>query len=129
VGLFVAAVTLVAVSCYFVFNDTATGGLKSSFMYFGTELMLLSILLVVVVAAGVKFQRLRFVHVDAESVLDRSLIVVAVFGEFVFDWFHLVSALSLIASGESVTILWAVTAVISCIQVLASPCVHRPNDG
>jgi len=106
------AVTLVAVSCYFVFDD-----LLSIMVYFGTELMLLSAMAVVVVAAGVRFQRLRFARRDAESLLDRSLIVVAVFGVLVLDLFHLVSALNRITDGGVIAVMWLVTSVVSCIQV------------
>jgi len=124
-------VTLVAISCYFVFDDTffddtSYGGEPtSSFVYFGTELGLLSVLFVVVVAAGVKFQTLRFVRRDAESLLDRSLLVVGVFGVMVLECFHLVSAFSYITTGGLVTAMWAGTAVLSCSQVgLCTADVH-----
>jgi len=109
-------VTLVAVICYLVFDDSLYGAQSSILIYFSTELSLLSMHCVVVIAACVKFQRLRFVH-HVESFLDQSLLVVAVFGEFALDCFHLVSALNTITTGGIVNIMSAVTAVLSCAQV------------
>jgi len=122
VGLFIASVMLVAISSYFVFNKGDDDhGNPSNFIYFGTELGLLVVLFGVVVAAGVKLRRLRFVgHVAGESPLeqlDRSLLVVAVFAVLVLECFHLVSALLSVATGIRISAIWVVISVISIAQV------------
>jgi len=110
--MFIASVTVVAVVCYFVFEDAGTLGT----WYFATELLLLPILCVVVVAAAVKFRQLRFVFVAESCLLDYSLLVIAVCGVFVLECFHLVSSLSTITTGL-MSLLSAITAALSSVQV------------
>jgi len=68
VGLFVTVLTLVAVSCYFVFEDTMPESELSSITFFCTEIFLLFALCVGVVLAFVKCQQLSFVPKMAEQV-------------------------------------------------------------
>ena len=106
---------MVAVACYFVFDS---GDSTTILLYFGTDLLLLSMLCVVVVAVFVKFQRLRFMMGTESYMLDQSLLVIAVFGVFVLECFHLVSALhAIVSTGSNISALGTAAAVLSFAQV------------
>ena len=113
-GLFLASLTLVAVSCYFVFGNDKE---LSNFIVFGTELCLLFMLAIIVVASFVKFQKMHFICNVDESLLDQSLIVIAVCGVLVLDCFHLVSGLGSITTGGLISVVVTITAVLSFTQV------------
>jgi len=113
-GIFITSVTLVAVACYFVFDS---GDSTTILLYFGTDLLLLSMLCVVVVAVFVKFQRLRFTLRTESLIVDQSLLIIAVFGVFVLECFHLVSALHSINAGGFISAMATAAAVLSFAQV------------
>ena len=106
-GLFITVLTLVAVSCYFVFDDRLYGSQSSSLTFFATEIMLLAVLSATVVAATASFRRLRFVPTSAASQvnhggIDSSLLVIALVGVYGLECFHFVSAVggSIDAGGD-----------------------------
>jgi len=117
VGLFVASAILVGVICYFMFDDVLFTSENSYLLYFATEILLLAMLTVVVIAVSVKFQRLRFTMRAESCMLDQSLLVIAVFGLLALECFHLVSALHVITTRGLVSALSTVTAVLSSAQV------------
>jgi hypothetical protein len=118
-GLFVVVLTLVAVSCYFVVDNPLYHGELSSLTFFGTEIALLFLLFTAVVRASVDFQRLRFVapHVGYRRRLDQYLLVVAAFGVFALECFHLVSAVGNREAGGMMSILAGGTSVLAFAQV------------
>jgi Otopetrin len=107
-GLFVVVLTLVAVSYYFIVDN----GELSNLTFFGTEIVLLFLLCVTIVLASFEFQKLRFSAsmVTGSSRLDQSLLIIATFGVFMLECFHLVSAvgnnnramINVLAGGTSV---------------------------
>jgi len=105
---------LVAVACYFVFDS---GDSTTILLYFATDLLLLSILCIIVVAVLVKFQRLRFMMGTESYMLDQCLLVIAAFGVFVLECFHLVSGLNSITTGGLISALGTAVAVLSFAQV------------
>jgi Otopetrin len=111
--------TLVAVSCYFVVDEPRYHGELSSLTFFGTEIVLVFLLFVAVVLASVKFQRLQFVppKVGGRRRLDQYLLIVAAFGVFALECFHLVSAVGNQVGGGMMSVLAGGTSVLALAQV------------
>ena len=84
-GLFVTVLTLVAVSCYFVLEES----ISSTLTFFSTEVLLLLLLCIGVIVAFFKFQQLESLP-SREICLDSSLLVISLVGVFALECFHLV---------------------------------------
>lgn len=118
VGLLVSVLTMVAVSCYFVFGDRLSfyGTHSSSILFFSTEILLLFLVFVGVVIAFFQFQRLRFFRDESESKLDPSLLFISLCGVFSLECFHLVSSFTSISFGQAVPILAFGCSVLNITQ-------------
>ena len=124
-GLLVVVLTLVAVSCYFVFGagtayfysiDDAL--FYSGFIFFVTELSLLALSGGAVVIGFVRFRRLRFIPIPGDR-LETALLIFALAGVIAMKCFHGVSAASSIRSrGDIVGILSAVASTALLVEVL-----------
>lgn len=124
-GLLVVVLTLVAVSCYFVFGAGTTyfyslqdAVFYAGFIFFFTELSLLSLSICAVVVGFVRFRRLRFIPIPADR-LETALLIFALTGVITLKCFHGVSAVSSIHDrGDTVGILSTVASVVLLIEVL-----------
>lgn len=90
-GLFIAVITLIAVSCFFVFDQEFNGSRISSLIYFVTEILLLTLSAFVVIVAFVRFQQLRFVSLE-DGEFDSILLVTAYCGICLFNCFLVIAA-------------------------------------
>lgn len=119
VGLLVSVLTMVAVSCYFVFGDRLSfyGTHSSSILFFATEILLLFLVFVGVVIAFFQFQSLRFFRQEeTESKLDPSLLFISLCGVFSLECFHLVSSIANVSFGQAVPILAFGCSVLTITQ-------------
>lgn len=124
-GLLVVVLTLVAISCYFVFGtgtayfySAQDAVFYSGFIFFFTEVALLVLSSCAVVVGFVRFRRLRFIPIPADR-LETALLIFALAGVIAMKCFHGVSAVSSILSpGDTVGVLSTVASAVLLIEVL-----------
>lgn len=127
-GLLVVVLTLVAVSCYFVFGagrgyfrGPDDADFYSGFIFFFTELALLLLATVAVVLGFVQFRRLRFSPVGPGGAGDQpetALLVFALSGVIAMKSFHSVAAVSAMAIRAPERDLPGLLAVVTAAAVL-----------
>jgi hypothetical protein len=132
-GLFVAVLTLIAVSCFFVFTGEMYDYTIGQILFFVTELVLLWLCFCVVIVGCARMQKLRFMHEVAEGQLDMVLLVISFFGICFFNIFLSISAISHVVPFDLLATLTASTTLMSLIQatlqvVFVMDALHRCAD-
>ena len=116
-GLFIAILTLISISCFFVFGSKPDGSFTASLIFYATEITLLFLACSLVIAGFFKLQQLRFSSLaDDNCTLDDRLLVVSLFGLFAFNVFLVVSSVANIDESGLIGILSLVSAVLAFIQ-------------
>ena len=118
-GLLVTILTLISVSCFFLFDGktrlTEDFILSANLVFHITELTLLLLSCIVVIIGFFKFQQLRFLT-DHEDQFNARLLMVSFFGLLLFNGFVVVSAIGNIDFYGLVSFLVLGTALLSFIQ-------------
>ena len=116
-GLFIAILTLISISCFFVFGSKPGGAFTASLMFYVTEITLLILACTLVIVGFLKLQQLRFsLQADDNCTLDDRLLVISLFGLFIFNVFLVVSSVANIDEVGLIAILSLVSAVLAFLQ-------------
>ena len=78
-GLFIAILTLIAISCFFVFDRKPDKHMEASMIFYATEATLLILSLLVVLIGFCKLQTLQFTA-GGDAAYKAPLLVIALFG-------------------------------------------------
>ncbi len=114
-GLFITILTLVSISCFFVFEKRFDNTDIASMIFYITELSLLFISCMVVLLGFFKLQQLKFMQTDDMSIM-APLLIVALFGLCCMNTFLVVSSASTIMEFGLIGILSLGTALLAFLQ-------------
>ncbi|CAD5119455.1 DgyrCDS8062 [Dimorphilus gyrociliatus] len=134
-GLFIAILTLISMSCFFVFDKKLNNAKSAAFIFYITETTLLSLCAGVVVVAFFKLQQLRFLGLE-EASFESLLLVISLSGLCMYNIFLVVSSIATVSqfgvlSGLSLisSLLAFVEAALQSVFILDGMRRCAANDG
>jgi hypothetical protein len=114
-GLFIAILTLIAISCFFVFDEKFKNSDTASMIFYITEITLLFLSCMVVLIGFFKLQQLKFSGHDDNSFM-APLLVIALFGLCTMNTFLVVSSATSIEEYGLIGMFSLGTALLAFMQ-------------